>query len=1032
MTGEKAGGPQTPTGGGGPREPTKTPEQQPEASAPTEDHHATILAAFKANMSPAEFAEMQHFDALIDRAAKLMKDNGWDVEQSVSTVMAEYAIELGLTNMDEIGAINGEDTRAAVEQAEADTNLSAELPSGHGVQASEEGAATERPAAETPEHGIRDSGEVGSNEAPGETVNTREGTAGPRNPTRGTEGGEGTPEPVHGEQEESVQQPESATEHGNVQERPEGTENSDRETADVGAPVDYEHELRQAAGEIGFPYDKIPEDVLSRARLYMEQGVKDAAEALAYASDEATRGEIGHEEPDAHAEPGTPAETKGGTEREQETAQPGGTELGTGQGGGPRTPRRKRGESKPGGESVTGTETGTGTGGPREPVRDGGPDGEPVAGGGARYAVGDLVKVKSGIIYKIDRVVLPDTAGFEGRFTEPTYGARSQRNGKGYGPHRWLGESKLTQYGVETKPSETGGPKIPTTVPVTEAERAKYNKEITIDNGKKTERVQVQMDPVWSEGDQRFAVVGYRWVKTKKQWADKSSTFSFQKWEPYVESVSKPKKTKRGDETGGPKTPEITDTGERIEGARKHAWENTGLTDDQIKEMSEAEKGKHITKTNIWPRPDYQAIVDEGTEPRAAYAIKLFYDGLPSQPHTIDQRDKYIELLRKVRDVAKGIKTWADAETADYKLNELTGAKNGWDIDWDKLKPILRGTKTKRSYQPIKYKYEHPLNISSKDQRKIDAELAKGWPNIEPYNKSYLVESYWDANTKFFIVQRKNDYSKLLADGSFSYYDAAGELKKDIKKALFSTREEAQAKAKELYEAQQKEGGTDEESGPKEPKRPILDTIKREGPDRRKGRAVTAEDYANEKGKSYFDFRGLQWGNYVRETKGTTERQDLLDVGWDALHDMAAVLGLPPKALSLQGPFRLGVAFGARGHGGKVNATYAPHQAVINMTKTKGAGSLAHEWGHALDHFLGETGTGEPISVGNPSHDLGLGQGPEQGSSRYLRVEEGRHEAHQPAAEAPEGCARPHAGAALPARVAGRGTQAPRRGREEG
>lgn len=49
---------------------------------------------------------------------------------------------------------------------------------------------------------------------------------------------------------------------------------------------------------------------------------------------------------------------------------------------------------------------------------------------------------------------------------------------------------------------------------------------------------------------------------------------------------------------------------------------------------------------------------------------------------------------------------------------------------------------------------------------------------------------------------------------------------------------------------------------------------------------------------------------------------------------------------------KLAIAFGARGKG-RALAHYEPARVVINLTKMKGAGSLAHEWGHAFDDFLG-------------------------------------------------------------------------------
>ena len=116
----------------------------------------------------------------------------------------------------------------------------------------------------------------------------------------------------------------------------------------------------------------------------------------------------------------------------------------------------------------------------------------------------------------------------------------------------------------------------------------------------------------------------------------------------------------------------------------------------------------------------------------------------------------------------------------------------------------------------------------------------------------------------------------------------------------------------------------------------------RTGPERRTGN-VTADDF-----KATFGFRGVQFGNWNNQD----ERQALMNDAWDGLMDLADVLGLPPKALGLNGD--LALAFGARGHGlNSARAHYEPARTVINLTKEQGAGSLAHEWFHALDHYFG-------------------------------------------------------------------------------
>ncbi|UYF80108.1 PLxRFG domain-containing protein [Acinetobacter ursingii] len=116
----------------------------------------------------------------------------------------------------------------------------------------------------------------------------------------------------------------------------------------------------------------------------------------------------------------------------------------------------------------------------------------------------------------------------------------------------------------------------------------------------------------------------------------------------------------------------------------------------------------------------------------------------------------------------------------------------------------------------------------------------------------------------------------------------------------------------------------------------------RKGLDRRKGDAKDA-DFIR-----VFGFRGVEFGNWNNQA----ERQELLNDAFDGLMDLAEILNIPPAAISLNG--ELALAFGARGQGlSGAKAHYEPERAVINLTKLNGAGSLAHEWWHALDHYFG-------------------------------------------------------------------------------
>lgn len=93
--------------------------------------------------------------------------------------------------------------------------------------------------------------------------------------------------------------------------------------------------------------------------------------------------------------------------------------------------------------------------------------------------------------------------------------------------------------------------------------------------------------------------------------------------------------------------------------------------------------------------------------------------------------------------------------------------------------------------------------------------------------------------------------------------------------------------------------------------------------------------------------RGLQFGNSVTDD----ERAHHLRKTAEAMVDLADVTGLPDRAMSLDG--KLGLAFGARGKG-RAAAHYEPGTQVINITRKNGVGTLAHEWGHALDDYIGQ------------------------------------------------------------------------------
>lgn len=125
-----------------------------------------------------------------------------------------------------------------------------------------------------------------------------------------------------------------------------------------------------------------------------------------------------------------------------------------------------------------------------------------------------------------------------------------------------------------------------------------------------------------------------------------------------------------------------------------------------------------------------------------------------------------------------------------------------------------------------------------------------------------------------------------------------------------------------------------------------------------------------------FGMRGVEYGNWLNDD----DAQQHLTQAYGALLDLADVLELDPKMLA-HGK-SLGLAFGARGKG-QFGAHYEPNQVTINLTHTRGAGALAHEWAHFMDHILTESVKVERGKV-KPEADAWVQETPSRLRARFM------------------------------------------------
>ena len=376
------------------------------------------------------------------------------------------------------------------------------------------------------------------------------------------------------------------------------------------------------------------------------------------------------------------------------------------------------------------------------------------------------------------------------------------------------------------------------------------------------------------------------------------------------------------------------DFGEKIGGAKKDLWKDRGLYEDDLSGMNEREAEKFVKKDNIWKKPDYGAMLEDGVPLGVVYFIKKARDSLAASPgytygdNTPEKRlarqKEYIETVRSLQSVVQDVRTVEDAMSVyDRFLVEQGYVEKvqGWAGGTH-----YRATKKGQENTAITNKVANTLYVHSPNyfERNFTQKARKeqfGVSKDQKVPKGYAIH-YNDG---------KHTYSKNGDWKPDTYFVTKGH---SILKENFETREAALKWVQEFVKSRGKSGKT--RFVP-----PQLAHVKRTGPDYRSGTEITGQHYLDT-----FGFRGGEFGNWMNQN----DRQTSLNMGFEALKDLAAALKISDKDIAYQG--ELAIAFGARGSGNAA-AHYEPLRKVINLTKLHGAGSLAHEWWHGLDDYLG-------------------------------------------------------------------------------
>lgn len=402
----------------------------------------------------------------------------------------------------------------------------------------------------------------------------------------------------------------------------------------------------------------------------------------------------------------------------------------------------------------------------------------------------------------------------------------------------------------------------------------------------------------------------------------------------------KAKKEAKKEQTGE----KIEDFGEYLYGAKKDLW--TGFKNKLSEPLPE--DAVNIKISEVFPEPNYEKAINDGVDVNALATIKALRDLIPTKPKYAFKLKQWRELVFTLRNIASSIvNNNFDTSVIDNVLKQEKYADINNIVKTYMMLGYPYFTKAKGyTVEPALYHEWKPgqwvlTNIRHEgDKEGFAVTYNKRYVSV---NGEYFVENINDAidAVKAKIDAASNAEKKVkfdiwynTSDPNTIYLGKKVRSGKYLEMHKFNSTKEAREYLKNNYDALVEEL----EKLKQNPMDRGEVNQARVGEDYRKGTDATPEIFAD-----MFGFRGVQFGNWVEQKTRIND----LNEAYDALVDLAKVLDIPTRAISLNGT--LGLAFGARGHKGAA-AHYEPAKVVINLTKMNGAGSLAHEWFHALDN----------------------------------------------------------------------------------
>jgi len=357
--------------------------------------------------------------------------------------------------------------------------------------------------------------------------------------------------------------------------------------------------------------------------------------------------------------------------------------------------------------------------------------------------------------------------------------------------------------------------------------------------------------------------------------------------------------------------------------------------------------------SKIWPVEENEAIEDTF----AAAVAHVMREAIPAKPRKGYKLNSWVGKVKVLRDfAAKILRGTVSRETFLSEMDKLSSLRDM------RSKIKLLEQIDRAQWKRIGEVSEAPGAITYVDGKAVPQPSA----SVTVDGKSHWLRNSGDINDHVGTIKTMLEGDAPESKLKFEVFRATtGDRKvfiskkgdKEYRRLMeFDTPEQARKALKDQYaELVAAWEGIKSRDNITERDLRTSDNRPRSGKDWRKGKDVSAEEF-----QAQFGFRGGEFGKWVSQGKGAQERQFMLNNAYDALMDLSEILGVPPKAISLDGS--LGIAFGSRG-GGWASAHFEPSNLVINLTKPRGAGALAHEWFHALDNYFARKRNGGEVPI---------------------------------------------------------------------